>query len=149
MSIGYGIVGCGMMGQEHIRNIALLEGAHVAAVFDPVAELAAAGAHLAGGAAVAPDLAALVGRADVEALVIVSPNDLHVPQLTEIARLRTLPILCEKPLFTGPDQRAALDAFARGDAAPVWVAMEDRYMPPIAAFLDEVAQATGGLRMLS
>ncbi|MGR3435483.1 MAG: Gfo/Idh/MocA family protein, partial [Shimia sp.] len=52
-------------------------------------------------------------------------------------------------LNTGPDQRAALDAFARRYAAPVWVAMEYRYMPPIAAFHDEVAQATGGLRMLS
>ena len=27
----YGLIGCGMMGQEHLRNIALLPGARVAA----------------------------------------------------------------------------------------------------------------------
>jgi myo-inositol 2-dehydrogenase/D-chiro-inositol 1-dehydrogenase len=31
----YGIVGCGMMGQEHIRNIALLAQAEVSAFVEP------------------------------------------------------------------------------------------------------------------
>ena len=34
----YGIIGCGMMGQEHLRNIALLPGTRVAAIFEPDAE---------------------------------------------------------------------------------------------------------------
>ena len=38
--INYGIVGCGMMGQEHARNIALLPEARVAAVFEPDAQMA-------------------------------------------------------------------------------------------------------------
>jgi myo-inositol 2-dehydrogenase/D-chiro-inositol 1-dehydrogenase len=33
--IRYGIIGSGMMGQEHIRTIGLLEGARVTAVCDP------------------------------------------------------------------------------------------------------------------
>ena len=31
----YGIIGCGMMGQEHIRNIALVDGAEVVAICEP------------------------------------------------------------------------------------------------------------------
>ena len=34
-------------------------------------------------------------------------------------------------------------------AAPVWVAMEYRYMPPVSAFLNECDAATGGLTMLT
>jgi predicted dehydrogenase len=34
-TITYGIIGCGMMGQEHLRNIALLPGTRVAAIFEP------------------------------------------------------------------------------------------------------------------
>ena len=33
--VNYGVIGCGMMGQEHLRNIALLPGARVAAIFEP------------------------------------------------------------------------------------------------------------------
>ena len=38
----HGIIGCGMMGQEHLRNIALLEEAQVAAIFEPDPEMRAA-----------------------------------------------------------------------------------------------------------
>lgn len=35
--IRYGVVGTGMMGVEHLRNIALLPDAEVVAIVDPVA----------------------------------------------------------------------------------------------------------------
>ncbi|MCY4168921.1 MAG: gfo/Idh/MocA family oxidoreductase, partial [Rhodobacter sp.] len=31
----YGLIGSGMMGQEHIRNVALVDGVEIAAIFDP------------------------------------------------------------------------------------------------------------------
>ena len=34
-AVRYGILGCGMMGKEHIRNIQLIDGATVSAVADP------------------------------------------------------------------------------------------------------------------
>ena len=37
----YGIIGCGMMGQEHLQNIALLDSVEVAAIFEPDAGMAA------------------------------------------------------------------------------------------------------------
>ena len=37
--IRYGVIGCGMMGREHLRNIALLPNAGVAAIFEPDAAM--------------------------------------------------------------------------------------------------------------
>ena len=147
--VRYGIVGCGMMGQEHIRNINLLPMGEVTVVFDPIPEIATAAAALAGGARVASTLSEVVSDESVDALVIVSPNHLHVDQLFEVSAIRHLPILCEKPLYTHPDQAARLKVFEERYQAPVWVAMEYRYMPPIAALLDEVLAATGGIEMLT
>ncbi len=145
----YGVIGCGMMAQEHIRNIALLGDARVAVVWDPVAGLAQAAALLAGGARVASSLDDLLADPQLDALVIVSPNDCHVAQLTRIVQTRPLPILCEKPLFITPGDRPVLDALFAGYPHPVWVAMEYRYMPPVAAFVAQAQTVTGGIAMLS
>ncbi|WP_147125285.1 Gfo/Idh/MocA family protein [Shimia ponticola] len=148
-TVNYGIVGCGMMGMEHIENIGLLPHGQVSAVLDPVPELAQEASRRAGGARVAQSMPDLLDGDDVDALVIVSPNHLHVDQLFEISTLRHLPILCEKPLFTNPEQGERIKVFRDRYQAPIWVAMEYRYMPPIAAFLDEVEAATGGIEMLT
>ncbi len=147
--VRYGLVGCGMMGQEHIRNIALLPGARIVVVHDPVAELAEHAARLAGGAAIAPSLEALLAHEGLDALVIVSPNDCHVRQLRQIAATRPLPVLVEKPLYVTPAEGDEMRAFAKAYPAPLWVAMEYRYMPPIAALVAEAEAATGGIRMLT
>lgn len=149
MTKKYGLIGCGMMGAEHIRNIALLDGAEFAFVYDPVNELAHAAADLAGGARVAPTIDALVGEAGLDAIIIASPNHLHVDQIEQIARHRSLPILCEKPLYTSPDDEARLDVLARSYSAPIWVAMEYRYMPPVARLIAEAHSVTGGVKLLS
>lgn len=144
MTIKYGLIGCGMMGQEHLKNIALLGDVDVKAIYDPRADLAAAGRKYAPDAEVKDSIAAVLD-AGVDAVVVSSPNDLHVPQLLEIMAHRPVPVLLEKPAYVNAEQAALL-----GDMpAPVWVAMEYRYMPPIAAFLDQVEQVTGGIEMLT
>jgi predicted dehydrogenase len=45
--VRYGLIGCGMMGQEHLRNIALLPEASVAAIFEPDAGMRVKAAALA------------------------------------------------------------------------------------------------------
>ncbi|WP_420859862.1 Gfo/Idh/MocA family protein [Marivivens marinus] len=147
--INYGLIGCGMMGHEHIHNIALLPEARVTAVYDPVASLAEHAAKEAGGATVCASIADMLAIDDLGALVIVSPNHLHVSQLREIRDTRPLPILCEKPLYTDPADVAFLQELIADYPAPIWVAMEYRYMPPIAALLDQAEGATGGIKMLT
>ena len=153
-SVRYGFIGCGMMGQEHLRNIALLPGATVTRIFEPDDAMAQASLALAPGARRASDLAEVVMAADVDALVITSPNFRHAEQMREIAALRALralPVLLEKPACTSLDDVRAMAALDKTYPAPIWVAMEYRYMPPVAKLAEEVhSQAhTGPMRMLA
>ncbi|THD83457.1 Gfo/Idh/MocA family oxidoreductase [Aliigemmobacter aestuarii] len=145
----YGIIGCGMMGQEHLRNIALQDGADVAAILEPDPDMAATAAAMVPGARMVGSIAELLAVEDVTCLLIASPNYLHLAQLEEIAAIRPLPILVEKPLFTDPADGARLAALRAAYPAPIWVAMEYRYMPPVAHLLAEAPAATGGVRMLT
>ncbi len=148
-TINYGIIGCGMMGREHIQNINLLPQGRVSVVYDPVAELAESAGTLAENAHVAGSLEELLAFEALDAVVIVSPNYLHVQQLQQIVATRPMPILCEKPLYTNPVDAPVLDALFEDYPHPVWVAMEYRYMPPVAALIAQAQQATGGIKMLT
>ena len=146
----YGLIGAGMMGQEHIRNIALLDGARVVAIADPDAGMRAASAELAGGGCrTFPDHRDLVSADLCDAYVIAAPNDLHHPILLDVLATAK-PILCEKPLCTTTRDAADIMRRAAHRAAPVWVAMEYRYMPPVARLLEMVrAGETGTPRMMA
>jgi predicted dehydrogenase len=148
-TVRYGIIGCGMMGQEHLRNIALLPQAEVVAIFEPDATMRARAAALAPGAAMVGSIAEVLALEAVNCLLIASPNHLHLAQLEQIAATRPLPVLCEKPLFTDPADASRLAALRAAYPAPIWVAMEYRYMPPVAHLLRELGAATGGIKMLT
>ncbi|MGV8987731.1 MAG: Gfo/Idh/MocA family protein [Cypionkella sp.] len=147
--VRYGLIGCGMMGQEHLRNIALIPEAEAITIFEPDAAMRARAAALVPQAKFVGSLAEVLGDEAVNCLLITSPNHLHLGQLEEIAHLRPLPVLVEKPLFTIPDEAARLAALRARYTAPIWVAMEYRYMPPVAHLIREVQSATGGVKMLT
>ncbi len=147
--LNYGIIGCGMMGQEHLRNIALLEEASVAAIFEPNPDMRAIASRLAPEAAMVDSVAEVLAVEKVNCLLIVSPNFMHREQLEEIAAIRPLPVLVEKPLFTAPEDAPKLAALRASYPAPIWVAMEYRYMPPVARLIEEAEAATGGIKMLT
>jgi myo-inositol 2-dehydrogenase / D-chiro-inositol 1-dehydrogenase len=149
--VNYGMVGCGMMGQEHLRNLAMLPGARVCAIFElnePMRDLCRA---LVPQARFVDSLEALLAQPDLQALVIASPNHHHAQQLMQIAAQKPLPVLMEKPACTDLADVAALRRLVATYPAPLWTAMEYRYMPPIAAFIQQVRQVavTGGTAMLS
>ncbi len=150
-TVRYGLIGAGMMGREHIRNLALVPGATVAAVSDPDAEQRALSCEAAGGAAAHDDHRELLDDPSLQAVVIASPNDTHKAILDDIFRLRPdLPILVEKPVCTTEAHCEELAAKARAHKAPIWVAMEYRYMPPVAELIREVRAGTvGSLKMFA
>ncbi len=145
----YGLIGCGMMGQEHLHNIALLENTQVTAIFEPDADMADRAQKIAPQARIVSSISELLEVETLDCLVIASPNHLHVDQLEQIAQTRPLPLLVEKPLFTSADDLARLTKLEADYPHPIWVAMEYRYMPPIAALIDAAEDASGGVRMLS
>jgi len=150
-AVRYGIIGCGMMGQEHLRNIALLPGASVTRIFEPDDAMAQGSLALAPGAQRAASLEEVVMSPDVDCLLIASPNFCHAEQLQAIAALRPLPLLLEKPACTTLEDAQALAELGRRYPAPIWVAMEYRYMPPVTRLAEEVhSQAhTGPVTMIT
>ena len=143
--VRYGLIGAGMMGREHIRNLALIEGAEVTAVSDPDAEQRRLSAEAAGGAKTFERHGDLLASGLVDALVIVSPNDTHKAILDDILSSgRVLPILVEKPVCIDEADVEKLRAGFKSYKAPVWVAMEYRYMPPVAELRREIAQGSVG-----
>ena len=149
--IRYGMLGCGMMGQEHLRNMALLPNAQAVAIYELDATMRAAALALAPTARAVDSMEALIDAPDVDALVITSPNFCHADQLLAIAARRPLPVLVEKPACTNLAAVARLQDLAHQHGQPIWTAMEYRYMPPIAELVRQVhAQtATGEAVMLS
>jgi predicted dehydrogenase len=154
MTLRYAIIGAGMMGQEHIRNIALLPDAYVSAIVEPNDDMAAKAVQTAIEAGIrAPerymDIDALLQSEKADALIVVSPNDTHFDMMQKLLQTN-LPILLEKPSATNADQAWSLVKSAENRAAPVWVAMEYRYMPPVARIIDEVRNGTiGKTKMIS
>lgn len=145
----YGMIGCGMMGQEHIRNIQLLDDTKVTAIIEPDASMREMAQALVPDVVFENTIEDLLARDDVDCLVIVSPNYQHASQLKRIAEIRHLPILCEKPLITDPVDAAIIEDLQTNYSAPIWVAMEYRYMPPISALIENAQHMTGGIKMLT
>lgn len=147
----YGIIGTGMMGCEHIRNLALLPGVEVTAIADPDersrgwARLALAGRPVEQ----FEDPRELLRRAAIDAVVIATPNHTHYDMLRAVFETDKH-VLVEKPLCTEVDDcKRVIDAAAKHRGL-VWVGMEYRYMRPVARLVEEVQRgAIGKLWMLA
>jgi predicted dehydrogenase len=149
-TVRYGIIGTGMMGREHIENLAAIDGAVVTAIADPDPGSRDAAAALAGqGTSVYVDHRALLDSGECDAVVVASPNHTHRSVLDDVLAT-DLAVLIEKPMCTTLDDcRAVVEATA-DRTAPVWVGLEYRYMPPVARLIDEVrAGTTGDVRMIA
>jgi predicted dehydrogenase len=150
-SVGYGMLGCGMMGQEHLRNIALIEGAHVVGIIEPDPTMRNRCSELVPDVQFFDTLDEMLS-ADIGlgAIVITTPNYQHADQLLELFAKTNLPILVEKPVISDLAQVALVREAATKHPAPVWVAMEYRYMPPVSQFRKQLFNGdVGAMKMLS
>lgn len=98
MALQIGVIGCGAIGQDHIRRISrALAGARVVAVHDIDAAQARAAARLAPGAEVCGDSQALMAAPQVQALLVTCWGPAH-EDLVLAAIALGKPVFCEKPL---------------------------------------------------
>ncbi|MBF0280821.1 MAG: Gfo/Idh/MocA family oxidoreductase [SAR324 cluster bacterium] len=132
------MIGCGMMGQEHLRNLNLIDDANVVAVFEPDDNMAQIALALTNGAKRTASIEELIKQENIDALVISSPNFLHAEQLEQVFQETKLPVLVEKPVVTQLEQVEIIRRLAERHPAPVWVGMEYRYMPAIAFLIEKV-----------
>jgi predicted dehydrogenase len=105
-----GVLGCGMISNEHFAAWARCQGARVAAVCDPTVERAEARAAEFGVEAVFDSAEALMASGTVDAVDIVTPRETHA-DLVRLAARHGLHALCEKPLCPtyGEAQRLVAD----------------------------------------
>jgi len=110
--IGVAVLGAGRMGRIHAENVAASARARLVAVADPVSPAAETlAARL--GADASTDAQAVIRRADVDAVVICTPSDTHVPLILAAARAGKA-VLCEKPLAVDAEEaRATIGRVAR------------------------------------
>ncbi|CAM3133163.1 hypothetical protein SPAN111604_05370 [Sphingomonas antarctica] len=151
--VRYGLVGTGMMGVEHLNNLAITPGAVVTAIADPVQTSLGWAQTALGerGATVTQfgDAQGLAASGLVDAVIVASPNYTHRAVLDPLFDAG-LNILCEKPLATTIDDARWIVQRAGETPGIFWTAMEYRYMPPVTEFVAQVhAERIGTLRMLS
>ena len=145
----YGVIGTGMMGREHIQNLEALEGVRVSALCDPDGDSLEAARRLLDAAVPCFSHHRELLDADCcDALVVATPNMTHAEILLDILP-RALPVLVEKPLCTRiADCRRVLEASQ--ESSLLWVGLEYRFIPAIAALLERLDSGViGSVRMLS
>ena len=148
MTTRFGIIGTGMMGCEHIRNLAQIDAVDVVAIADPY-EASRQAARKACAGRFHPHCYEhyedLLAREDVDAVVVATPNYTHHAVMAAVFQTDKH-VLLEKPLATTMADCNALVAQAQRHRGLVWVALEYRYMAPIAKTLELLPQL-GAIQM--
>lgn len=145
MTVRYGVIGTGMMGREHIANIAAIPKAEVVAVADPDPTSLGLAQELAGldDSACHSDYHNLLSDGTLDAIVVATPNHTHGDVIVD-ALQSDAHLLLEKPLAINVEECNRIIDAAEGRTALVWMGLEYRYKPPIAHLVDEVHRGTGG-----
>ncbi len=139
-SLSFGFIGCGIMGQEHIRNT-LVEGrARIGGLYDPAPrsiEQALAACNRGPTPTVYASLAEACADPATDALVISTPNHTHLEVMREAVR-HDKAIFVEKPVATTIDAAFELCALAAAHRNVVRVGLQYRYKAVYAQAIDEV-----------
>lgn len=161
------ILGCGMMGQEHISYIQGYEEVRIDYLVDPFqpsldkAEKIMKEYQISkteGPEESSPHHPIILRDEDelmvyahnIDLLVIATPNYLHTDSLIKWGKM-DITILVEKPVAVSTEQHQRLRELTLDPSfkARVWVAMEYRYIPAIAKLLSLIPDTIGDLKMVT
>ncbi len=134
MSVRVGVIGAGIMGADHARIIANdVPGAVLQVVCDADSGRAKTVAAETGAIRAETDPMAVIQAADVDAVLVASPDQTHGP-LTLEAIARGKPVLCEKPLApTAAEALKVVEAEAASGRRLVQVGFMRRFDPSYVA----------------
>lgn len=141
--IGIGLIGCGGITlQNHLPGLALCPDVQVTAVCDSNPAILQR-AQTETGAPGSLDFREILGRDDVHAVIIATPNHLHAPIALAAAAARKH-IFCEKPLALNFQQ--ALDMLQAAEKAGIrhMTAFTYRFVPAMRYFKHLVGQGAIG-----
>lgn len=139
--INIGILGCGRIGQVHVRSLSRMSNARVVAVSDPVSDAAQTLAASSG--AVSRDTDAILSDPGIDAVIIGTPTSTHY-ELIHAAAGQGKAIFCEKPIDLSVARiRDCLSAIETA-AVPMFVAFNRRFDPNFAHLHDRIQQGDLG-----
>ena len=148
LTIRYGIIGTGMMGCEHIRNLVKMDGVDVTAIADPNEKprhWAIKSCDNRFHPRVYEDYRDLLECEDVDAVVIASPNFTHIDVMRDVFKTDKH-VMLEKPMCTNMQDAWEIHDAASTHSGIVWIGLEYRFMAPITALLSHL-NAIGNIRM--
>ena len=145
--VGLGFAGVGWLGESLIKELPAFPDLALAAVQDASPELVAEVAERYAAPWQGTDYAALLSASDVDAVVICTPNFLHVPQ-ARAALEAGKHVLVQKPLALSPDDAREIVALAERLGHLLFVDYSYRYLETVAT-LRRAAAAIGPPRRLA
>jgi myo-inositol 2-dehydrogenase/D-chiro-inositol 1-dehydrogenase len=127
--LNIGLIGAGRIGRIHGGNVALRRDARLVALADADATAAAALAQETG--AKVHTVEEILGDADIGAVLICAPTDLHADLIERAARVKKA-VFCEKPVDLGSERiRACLDVVKQA-GVPLMIGFNRRFDPNFA-----------------
>lgn len=152
-NVRVGVIGTGMMGCEHLKNLLGLPNVHITAVSDPNEEplnwAKLTLGDVADSVTYFSDHRELLQSGLVDAVLVASPNFTHRAILDDIFA-SDMPVLVEKPMCTTVEDCIAIVNAQKNRNALTWVGLEYRYMAPIAELIRQVhSGVVGDLKMLA
>ena len=136
------IIGCGMMGCEHILSLNHVSNVQIKFLCDPLPDKGIANLKKIDKMNVNlfHDERAMYDahREEIDILVIATPNYLHASSILLWGKLEHLSILVEKPVAISESQIDELCEHIDDLKANIWVGMEYRYISPIQTLRREI-----------
>lgn len=143
-----GVIGTGMIGQDHIRRISeVLTGATVTAITD-VDQARAKEVAASRGAHVFPDAGSLIASDDVDAMLVCSWGPAHIEAILPALNVGK-PVFVEKPLATSQqDCLKIIEAEVALGRRLIQVGYMRRYDDAYKAMIDAIAQGAIGAPLM-
>ena len=150
MKLNYGIIGTGMMGCEHIRNLKKIPNVDVVAIADPNMR-SREWAKQTCGETFDPVLyesyEELLSKDNIDVVVVASPNHTHIDVMRKIFETDKH-VLLEKPMCTNLSDGLEVLEMSKKHQGIVWIGLEYRFMAPIQSLINHVEEI-GDIKMLS
>ena len=151
----YAIIGSGMMGLEHIRNLVEMPDVQIVGVCDPHTpslEKARRVLNRMEGVRYFANHLEMLDHCDADVVVIATPNHTHFHIAKDVLNSGKH-ILIEKPLCITVSECLELQQIEAAHSVEervIWVGLEYRYMAPTARVKQEIDKGTiGNVRMIS
>jgi myo-inositol 2-dehydrogenase / D-chiro-inositol 1-dehydrogenase len=141
MTVGFGVLGAGRIGQVHARAVASVPGAKLVAVADPVAEAASKISQTHG--CTIRSIDEIAQADDIDAVIICTPTDTHADLIERFARAGKA-VFCEKPIDLSLSRVRECLAVVKETNAILMVGFQRRFDPDFRALKQAIDEGRIG-----